>query len=152
MVTDILQEHLDDGKERQSSTKPRERSAPLPHTCRHCKAVIPHKAKECTACGEPVLATTTVRTAEGTLVELGSLRSGTVEPSIAEQASFYGELRWVATVRGYAEGWIGHKFKERYGRWPNDWQVRTASPHEPSLKTTNWLRARAIAFAKRRSA
>jgi DNA repair protein RadD len=152
MSTDIGQDHLDDGEERQSSTKTRERSAPLPHTCCHCKAVIPHKAKQCPACGEPVLATTMVRTAEGDLIELGSLRSGAIEPTIAEQAAFYGELRWTATVRGYAPGWCGHKFKERFGIWPNAWQVRTASPREPSLKTKNWLRSRAIAFAKRKSA
>ena len=152
LVTDIGQEHLDDGRERQSSTKTRERSAPLPHTCRHCKAVIPHKAKQCPACGEPVLATTRVRTADGTLVELGSLRSGAIEPTIAEQAEFFGELKWVATVRGYAQGWAAHKFKERFGFWPNNPRIRAASPREPFLKTTNWLRSRSIAFAKRRSA
>jgi DNA repair protein RadD len=155
MVTDIGQDHLDDGKERQrqsSTTKTRERSAPLPHACSHCKAVIPYKAKQCPACGEPVIATTTVRTAEGTLVELGSLRSGAIEPTIAEQAEFFGELKWVATVRGYAQGWAAHKFKERFGFWPNNPRIRAASPREPSLKTTNWLRSRSIAFAKRRSA
>jgi len=69
--------------------------------------------------------------------------------SLAQEA-FYGELRWLATVRGYAPGWASHKFKERFGLWPNDWQVQLASPREPSLKTKNWLRSRQIAFAKGR--
>ena len=60
------------------------------------------------------------------------------------------ELRWIAAVRGYASGWAAHKFRERFGIWPNDSQVRLASPREPSLKTKNWLRSRQIAYAKGR--
>ena len=90
---------------------------------------------------------------DGELVELGATLTKRGETrTILDQEEFYGELKWLATVRGYASGWASHKFRERFGIWPNDWQVRLAQPREPSLKTKNWLRSRQIAYAKRRVA
>jgi hypothetical protein len=36
--------------------------------------------------------------------------------------------------------------------WPNDPRVRCVQPARPTLKTLNWIKSRAIAFAKRRAA
>jgi DNA repair protein RadD len=94
---------------------------------------------------------TDVEHQDGELVELGARPTKRAAAQIiAEQEQFHGELRWIATVRGYAPGWAAHKFREKFGVWPNDWQVRLAQPREPSLKTKNWLRSRAIAYAKGR--
>jgi hypothetical protein len=91
-----------------------------------------------------------VESFEGELVELGARRSGSVPLTIADQACFYGELRWIARDRGYASGWASHKFKEKFGLWPNDPCVRNARSVPPSLKTKNWLVSRQIAFVKAR--
>ena len=80
MVTDIGQDHLDDGKERQSGgQRARERGESLPKLCEGCKAVVPRASKECPCCGSPIHARTDVEAIDGELVELGSRRSGAAD-------------------------------------------------------------------------
>ena len=153
LVTDIHRERLDDGEPRKSSTTSKEAAKLLPRLCEDCQAVMPLSARVCPECGKVREVRTEIEHVDGELVELGTKPTKrSAANAIAEQEDFYGELRWMASVRGYASGWAAHKFRERFGVWPNDWQVRTAAPREPSLKTKNWLRSRQIAFAKRRAA
>jgi DNA repair protein RadD len=56
----------------------------------------------------------------------------------------------MSQVRGYAEGWASHKYRERFGVWPNDPRIRRAASTAPSLKTKNWIASRQIARAKAR--
>ena len=153
LVTDIHRERLDNGAPRNSSAKDKEQHKPLPRLCEDCQAVLPSKTKVCPECGKVREARTMIEHVDGELIELGAKptkRSATQE--FLEQENFYGELRWIATVRGYAAGWAAHNFRQRFGIWPNDWQVRMAQPREPGLRTKNWLRSREIAFAKARAA
>jgi DNA repair protein RadD len=148
-VDSITQDYLDDGKERQASARSRSPRAPLPRLCDECRAVLPHGASgECPGCGAPIFSKTMVQAAAGELVELGSMRSGRRTATIDEKARFHGELKWFARERGHKAGWIAHKFKERFGTWPNDWRIRTAEPRAPSLETRNWIKSRSIAWAK----
>jgi hypothetical protein len=147
MVTDIGQDHLDDGQDRRNpSQRARERSEPPPKLCEGCKAVVPRAAKECPSCGSPIHARTEVEAVDGEPIELGSRRSG--QPSIEDKAAFVGELKGHATLRGYNYGWASHKYRERFGVWPNDPRVRCTRPAPPSLKTKNWIISRQIARAK----
>ena len=73
-------------------------------------------------------------------------------PTLADKATFFGELKGYATLRGYNDGWASHKYREQFGVWPNDPRVRCARPTPPSLKTKNWIISRQIAFAKAKSA
>jgi superfamily II DNA or RNA helicase len=150
MVTDIGQDYLDDGSERSSTSRKRDPDELLPRLCDACKAVIPRVAKSCPCCGAQIRAKTDVESVEGELIELGARRSGSAQPTIADRASVYGELRWIAQDRGYATGWASHKFKEKFGVWPNDPRIRNVRAIPPSLKTKNWLVSRQIAFAKAR--
>jgi DNA repair protein RadD len=143
-VTDISRDRLDDGKKREGSAK-KERSEPLPKLCPECKAVLPPRARVCSECHAPV-AVSLVNEADGELVELGARRTG--QPTIEDKAAFFGELKGHATLRGHQEGWAAHKYREKFGVWPNDPRVRCARPTPPSLKTSNWLKSRAIAFHK----
>jgi DNA repair protein RadD len=149
MVTDIGQRHLDDGKERQSASQlARERSEPKPRLCEGCKVVIPRASRECPSCGSPVRARTEVEAVDGELIELGSRRSGA--PTIEDKAAVFGELKGHTTLQGYSDGWASHKYRERFGVWPNDPRVRCARLTPPSLKTKNWIVSRRITFAKAR--
>jgi DNA repair protein RadD len=154
MVTDIHQSVLDSGTKAENGKQreAKERGKPLPKLCDECKAVIPPKATECPGCGAPVLTRTAVEHEDGELVELSAHRSGKVEATIAEKAIFHAELRGLAAARGYADGWISHKFKERFGTWPNDPRIRSGPVLSPSLQTRNWIISRQIAFAKGRRA
>lgn len=150
MVTDIRHDRLDDGEPR-SRNDGREQSTPRPRLCEECKAVLPQKTICCPECGHVREAKTGVEMRDGELVELGSGRKSTSVPSVADKADFYAELRWFARDRGYADGWAKHKFREKFGVWPNDPRIQSAAPAPPSLKTKQWIRSRQIAFAKARA-
>jgi DNA repair protein RadD len=147
-VTDIARDRLDDGKKRDSSSK-KEKSEPLPKLCPECKAVLSPSARECSACGAKIIAVSQVREAQGELIELGARRSGE-KADIAEKAAFFGELLWIVRDRGYSSGWAAHKYREKFGVWPNDPRIRCTTASPPSLKTKNWIVSRKIAFAKGR--
>jgi DNA repair protein RadD len=152
-VVDIGQDHLDDGKQRKnSSPRERERGEPRPKLCDDCKAVVPRAARECPNCGATIQARNEVEAIDGDLVELGARRTGARHLSIEDKTVFYGELRGYAAVRGYSnpDGWCAHKYKEKFGVWPNLPSIRTAPPRAPSEATRGWIISRNIAFAKGR--
>ena len=63
----------------------------------------------------------------------------------AERLRWHAMLTHIAAQRGYRSGWVGHKFRERFGTWP---ALRAVAPLEPSLEVLSWVRSRAIAYAK----
>jgi DNA repair protein RadD len=151
MVTDIGQTHLDDGNQRQAiNVRQRERSEPLPKLCEECRCVVAQTVRVCPSCGAEIRARTDVESVAGELVELGSLKTGSQAVEIGEKARFYAELLWLSRERDYSSGWASHKYREKFGVWPNDPRIRSAPAAEPSLKTRNWLKSRQIAFAKSR--
>ena len=105
LVTDIHHERLDDGEPRNSSAEDKERQKPLPGCARIARRSCRSQSKICPECGKLREARTEIEHVHGELVELGARptkRSAT--QAIAEQEDFYGELRWIASVRGYAAG------------------------------------------------
>jgi DNA repair protein RadD len=151
-VTDIHQAGLEDGKKREGSAKKEERAEPLPKLCSECKAVLTHKARECSACGAKIIAVTEVREAEGELVEFGSRKSGARGVAPVDKEQFYAELKWIQAHKGYRSGWCWRQYQERFkGERPPKW-FETLTPREPSISTQNWMKFRAIAFAKSRVA
>ena len=146
-VRDIGQSHLDDGKPRKATAKKQDAREPLPRLCEECRCVVPVAAKVCTGCGVVIRAKTEVQTVEGELVEFGARRSGKSMLSVEDKAAFFGELAWIAREKGYASGWAAHKYREKFGVWPND-RIRTASPRPPSVKTSGWLTSRQHSIRK----
>ena len=59
------------------------------------------------------------------------------------------ELKFIAEGNGYASGWVAHKFKEKFGSWPNGIH---AEPAPASMEVQRWVRSRRIAWAKARKA
>jgi hypothetical protein len=108
---------------------------------------VPILAKACPACGETVRALSTVREAQGDLVELGSRKSGKIEVPEWERRRFFAELLGLAEERGYSPGWASHKFREKFAHWPNGYDPVAMSP---SVSVRNWVRSRQIASAKAR--
>ena len=118
--------------------------------CEVCRAVVPRTARSCSCCDAPIQARTEVESVDGELIELFSRRRGEKAPDIAEKGAFFSELKGYATLRGYNDGWASHKYRERFGVWPNDPRVRCVRPTPPSLKTKNWIVSRQIARTKAR--
>ena len=150
-VTDIHQAHLDDGSKREGSARKEEKREPLPKLCPECKAVLAYKARECSACGAQIVTFTEVQEIEGELVAFGSRKSG-AKASPVDKEAFYAELKHIQRRKGYRSGWCWNQYRERFkGEQPPKW-FETLAPREPTVLTKNWMKYRAIAFAKRQVA
>lgn len=149
-VDDIGHSRLDDGRQRnKSNKKTEEHKTPLARLCDACKAILPARSIVCSECGHEREARSTIVHIDGELVELGSGQAPAKRgQTIEDKAAFYAELLGYAREHGYREGWASYKYRERFGVWPNDPRVRCAKPIAAGLKTRNWIRSRAIAFAK----
>ncbi|MGJ0507499.1 MAG: DEAD/DEAH box helicase [Methylocystis sp.] len=150
LPTDIEFEELDDGRVgKAGERKKKERKEPLPRLCEECSAVIQRDADKCPQCGWVKPAHTSVIHKPGNLAIYGS--EGIGGASWAEKYEFASELFWIVRERGYKTAWAKFKIEERFGikiGW--DHALMKARPKEPTLTTRNWVRSRAIAFAKAR--
>jgi DNA repair protein RadD len=109
--------------------------------CKQCGAVR-ITGNPCTACGFlPAPPPRDVQVHDG---ELGLYRGGRARPGAADPAMWLGMLTWIQRERGYRHGWVSHKFKEKFGYWPNVQPALTP----PSPEVLSWVRSRIIAYAK----
>jgi superfamily II DNA or RNA helicase len=153
-VTDIKHEHLDDGT-LDPKQKAREREEPKPRECPSCHYVAPPRVYTCPNCNFKPARQSDVTVRDGELIELEGRRKRKEnrEATWEEKAAFMGELKTYAAKTGKAQGWIAHKYRTRFGVWPNDPRVNHAAPVAlVSPSTYSWIQAQNIAYAKRRSA
>jgi hypothetical protein len=77
------------------------------------------------------------------------VKSNTSDPAL--RAQWHSMLAYIADERGYNRGWIAHKYREKFGRFPAWGAAPDLIP--PSQEVRSWVRSRQIAYAKsRRSA
>ena len=152
-VTDIHRPKLDDGKmtpqERKEEKEDREAEKPLPKECPSCHALRSPRIRECPQCGFAPHGRSDVETVEGDLVQLtarkvAKLNQDSPKP---QKAAFFAELQGHAVERGFKPGWAAMKYKERFGVWPNDREIRNVPPKPPSNATRQWIKSRQIAWA-----
>jgi hypothetical protein len=118
------------------------------HAIAHVEGVVNPAA--CLCCGAQARVFTAVNAVDGELIEIGSRRSGKQEASIADKAAFFGELLWLKETRGRRDGWEAHQYRAKFGVWPNAPRVRHVAPRPVSLAPMNWVKSRAMAYAKAR--
>jgi DNA repair protein RadD len=106
-VTDIHHDELDDGRERIAL----KRIAPeaLPKKCPKCTFMKPPKMLACPCCGHIPVPPPGAVHRDGQLIELDS-RKTVIAPTADERQNFFQELRAVAQMRGYRDGWTAHKY------------------------------------------
>ncbi|ODR98066.1 hypothetical protein AUC68_11240 [Methyloceanibacter methanicus] len=111
-------------------------------TCTSCGAVRTG-GKPCPECGFlPTRRAEQVTNRDGDLVRVGAAAR---RASPEEKAEWHAALTWVADRRGYKPGWIGHKYKEKFGTWP---PRRTVEPAPPSPEVLAWIRAGQLRYKR----
>ena len=113
--------------------------------CPACGHLWPGSSDTCPSCGHTRARRSEVVAVPGELQELGG---GPVVSREVKQR-WFSELLGIATDRGYADGWVGHKFREKFGVWPRSLE-RVPTP--PSIEVMRWEKSRRIAWAKARKA
>lgn len=111
--------------------------------CKACRALLRRGALNCWKCGVPVMVDSTV-TLKG---ELAALEKNAVkrEPKKkrlqrSDEQAFYSGLIDFAARRGWNPGWADHKFKDRFGVWPNRLEK---VPMTPRKEVKEFIRASA---------
>lgn len=149
-VTDIHHTRLNDGRIEKSDGGAPERTAPKPKECPRCSYVRPAGMRACPSCGHVQERVSAVETVDGELVDLSAQRKANREDWAAKVA-FMGQLKAYAILKGKSEGFVAHKYRAKFGVWPNDPRVKHARPAVAvSPEVASWLKSQAIRYAKAR--
>lgn len=143
-VTDIHHDRLYGGEKGESA--PQKKQEALPKECPNCKRLRPPKMSTCPGCGFVAKRFSDVSHVDGDL-ELLESRKAKQKVSKDDKQSFYSMLYSHAQSKGYKPGWISHKYKEKFGVWPQGMVDRHAERYTPEFMS--WLRSQQIRAAKR---
>lgn len=134
--------------ERKTKLK-QEKKEPKDITCAKCKTVF--KARhDCPSCGFCVIPHgKALPVHEADLVEIGKAEAKANRAvSMDEKIVFIGSLKSYATEKGFSPGWVAHKYREKFGVWPNDPRLKDAPAVSIDESTRRWLLSQQIRFAK----
>lgn len=135
---------IDEGREkpRKEKTQAEKEAA----KCPRCNAFWPGRSDTCACCGFVRARRNEVIETPG---ELQELMQGANTKDRAVKQDWYSQLLTIAQDRGYSDGWVSHKFKEKFTVWPRGVE-RVAAP--VSIEVARWVKSRQIAWAKSRKA
>lgn len=144
LPTDIHHDALDmrdpdaKGEAFQGDKKP-----PKPHKCPKCNAIVPRSAKVCPICHSVINVAKGPRVVDGELVRFGSRKPKDKQqkPELP-RAAWYGGFLWIAKERGRSEGWAAHRYKEKFGNWPNGMAKVPIPPHPEVVRFDKYCRIR----------
>lgn len=108
--------------------------------CPACFSLWPKSTDTCVSCGY-VKQKLQLAAVAGQLIELGENAANLRK----EKQFFYSELLHIAKEKSYNLNWAKHKYKEKFGTWPDNLYQTTRSP---SLTTMNWVKHRYIVKSK----
>jgi hypothetical protein len=117
--------------------------------CPKCTFLKPPKVLACPCCGFIPEPECKIESRDGRLVEMVSRYQAKVtasQPTGPNPQEFYRELKWIAQERGYQRGWVAHKFKTKFGHWPNGYDH--LEPMPPKTATRSWVKFQQTAYAK----
>lgn len=109
--------------------------------CPKCQVLWTFKSDTCGSCGFVKIRMSTVESVPG---ELKALEAANKRLRVENQ-DFYSQLLFYAQTKGYKPGWAYHKYQEKFNAKPNG---LSSTPKHPSPEVLNWIKSRAIAFAK----
>jgi len=145
-----------DGNEKVKDRKDRlakERKEPKEIECRQCHTLFKAR-RDCPNCGCVIVPPSkAIPIHEAELEEIKRAQSkDNREATWPEKQQFMAGLRAYANEHGYADGWVAHKYRNRFGCWPNDSRVKHVPPQQYSDELRRWLISQQIRYAHRRAA
>ena len=123
--------------------KPPKKKEKAMMTCDMCS----HKftGKRCPQCGYDVKDYgKKVALIEARLEQQGRSKKSRATPE--EKRMFYGMLEYLRREKGYQDGWAAHKFRAKFGTWPNSY--KDTGPILPDMKFNNWIKYQNIKYWK----
>lgn len=141
--TDDLPLELDEDKPK-APAKLRDREEALPKPCPSCAYVKPAKVRVCPKCGFEPERQSDVVVGDGDLV---LVKRGKRKVTRDAKQHVYSQLLFINRHRQYKPGWAGNQYRMFFGVWPRGLNEVAAAPTQEIL---NWVKSRAIAYAKRR--
>ena len=148
---DIVPEDLHDGEKphrEQDLTKKKEKKDAKVRECPQCYQQM--QGVKCMSCGYTVPAAEQMEDDGSLLVELEEGKKANRTTSAEDKARFLSELHVIKNQEGYKNGWVGNKYRERFGVWPN--KIKPYHTEKVSEDTSNWIKHSNIKRAKRNAA
>jgi DNA repair protein RadD len=146
----IHHDKLDDGSPRSSSTTSKEHEEPLPKECSACHFLKPARVHKCPSCGFAPERQSNVQTIDGDLSELDAAQAKKIKKSDRHtKQKWFSQLHWIASQRGYKDGWVANQYKAKFGVWP---QGLILCDVPADAEVAGWVRHRMIRYAKSRQA
>ena len=130
----------------------KEGAEPKEIKCPKCSTIFKAR-RDCPLCGAAVIPPSEpVPTHQAELVQLdknlsAAERRNRAEPTDVKRA-FYAEILGFAQERGKSEGWAAHKYRARYGVWPN--AHKGTPPARAGAEVRKFIQAENIRYARRR--
>jgi len=138
---------LDDGKKAKQKKKEAEESPEaMPKPCPKCQFIKPAKTQVCPACGFKAQHVKDVEFEAGELVKIKRKENRAFTKT--EKQEFYSGLLSYCDKTGKKDGWAAHKYRERFGVWPNA-MSKVRGGITPSV--SKYIQHLNIAYAKRRT-
>ena len=129
----------------------KERNEPKLVKCPKCHGEFKGR-RDCPHCGyEAIPRSEPIPVHEADLQEIQrSQKKENRDASWGEKRDFLSGLLHYALSKGMKSGWASHKYRAKYGVWPNDERVRGASPAPPSPDVVGWIKSQNIRWANRK--
>ena len=116
----------------------------LPRECANCAGL--HVGKVCPFCGHERKPVSGVEEADGELALIsGKVKNATRE----EKQSWWSGILSIQRSRGKSVGWASHTYKDKFGVWPRGLDDTAC---DPAPEVANFIRAKAIRYAKSQEA
>jgi superfamily II DNA or RNA helicase len=142
LLTDPIEWTLEGKKKawrKAKGKKPKEKKDSICSSC----ALIFSGSTKCPDCGSEAKSFgQKVETVDGDLEEIGGKRKATME----EKTKFQGMLRYYARAKGFKDGWVYWKYKERFGVAPKN--GLNSPPIQPDDAFYSWMKHLAIKYHK----
>lgn len=130
LFTDIHHDHLDMHDPKEKGQPFKDSKPPKPHKCKKCNAIVPKGREVCPICGAAMPKSRTPHHVDGELVLVGSGKAPQTRPKVSDEQAFYSGLIDFAQRRGFKLGWAKHKYRERFGCWPDRLSERPMTPRK----------------------